>query len=558
MAMQILDLEIGSPEWRAIRTKYKVASEAPAMMGADPNFKRSDLLHLKSTGVEREISEWTEKFVFKRGHETEAAARPIAEENIGDDLYPVVGVNEVDGLQMLASFDGLTMPLHDLHWEHKQFNESLFAIVQEQGELPPRIYWQLEHQLAVNENDECLFSVSDGTKERYAEMRYRSRPERRKELIAGWKLFDRDLAAYKHEDDLPALVGEVITELPPLDVEVLSEVKRSNLAVYKANVVDFLDRINEDLQTDHDFATAKNVVTFLKEREREIAHIEKRILEGSSTTGETMRTIAQLKEAVRQKRLTLDRLVVDQDKSRRAELLTAGKTEWSQYRLDVEAEIAPYRLPAIEDNFAGAVRNRRTLATYREAVKNEVARLKIAADVLKDKITANIAAIEFTSEFQFLFNDMQELIAKDQEALVAIAHQRIAAYQAEQDAKVKAAAEALAAKTKAEEDAKAAEQAKAKPAAPVAPVKPDFISHTQTRAPGAVIGTRAGNVAKPATIRYATVPQDDLAPPAHDIITAVAVAFSVDNATALEWIAGINIDSARAMIAQQPKGAKVS
>lgn len=555
MHMKILDLVIGSEIWKSTRTQYKVASEAPAMMGADPNFTRSDLLRLKSTGIEREISEWTEKFIFKRGHETEAKARPITEALIGDKLYPICGVREVDGLMLLATFDGITAPIYDLHWEHKQFNKELFAIVQAEGELPPKIYWQLEHQLLVNGNDSCIFSCSDGTEKNYAQMEYVSRPNRRAELIAGWKLFDRDLEAYVHEADLPVIVGEVIPALPPLDVEVLSEVKHSNLTLYKANITDYLSRINEDLQTDHDFATAKNIVKFLKERESEISLIEKKILEGSTTTGETMRTLQHVFESVRTKRLTLDRLVVEQDKTRRAEALTAGKTEWAQYRLEVESSIKPYRLPHIEETFVTAVRNKRTLATYREAVKNEVARLKIAADVWKQNITENIVATEFTEEYRFLFNDMQELIVKEKEALVAIAQQRITNYKAEQDKKVKEAAAALVAKQAEQEQAAQEQAAQATPKKapvqmepPVSPIR------------GSVVGTRLGT--QTAAPVYNTAYSEDyldLAPAAYEIVTAVAVAFSVDNETALEWIAKMNVNEARTALAQAArKGARVS
>ena len=185
MTMQILNLVQGSDEWKAIRGQFCVASEAPVIMGASPNMKRDELLHLKSTGVEREVNEWVEKFIFKKGHEVEALARPIAEERLADDLFALTAINEVAGLKLLASYDGITAPLYDMHWEHKQFNKELYELVVSGGELEGKHFWQLEHQLLVNGNASCIFAVSDGTEEKYAELEYPSRPERRERLMFG-------------------------------------------------------------------------------------------------------------------------------------------------------------------------------------------------------------------------------------------------------------------------------------------------------------------------------------------------------------------------------------
>jgi len=88
--------------------KHFTASGAPAMMNASRYMSRDDLLKLKKTGIEKEHSEFTLN-LFAKGHATEALARPIIEEIIGDELYPVTGRLIVEGLPLLASFDGLKM-----------------------------------------------------------------------------------------------------------------------------------------------------------------------------------------------------------------------------------------------------------------------------------------------------------------------------------------------------------------------------------------------------------------------------------------------------------------
>jgi len=110
-----------------------------------------------------------EKFVFKKGHDVEEKARPIAEARLGEDLFPVTGLAEVDGLPLLASFDGLTM-LEDNHWEHKYLNEALLDFFEggnPASDLTLMYAWQLEHQMLVAGTDSCIFAASIGTEANY-------------------------------------------------------------------------------------------------------------------------------------------------------------------------------------------------------------------------------------------------------------------------------------------------------------------------------------------------------------------------------------------------------
>jgi predicted phage-related endonuclease len=449
MAMQILNLVQGSDEWKAIRTKYCVASEAPVIMGASPYMKRDELLRLKTTGVEREISEWVEKFIFKRGHETEALARPIAEESLGEELYSLTGVSEISGLKLLASFDGITAPLYDIHWEHKQFNRELFERVRFGGELEERHYWQLEHQLLVNGNDTCIFAVSDGTEENYAELRYTSQLERRERLIAGWKLFLQDLVNYIPPAVEVKPVGAVIKELPALVVEISGEVKSSNLVIYKANALDFIKNIKTELVTDQDFADAENVVKFCDRVEKELEVVKKATLSQAQSIDEVVRTIDQLKDEMRQKRLMLEKLVAKEKESRKAIIINTAKTAFAEHIATCNAALSDsgtnVRMPDITADFVGAAKSKRTLETLRSACNDELARAKIEANRILNHIDVNLGVLlTLAANHKFLFADIQQLILKDKEALEAIAKQRIAEHEAQEAARIKAEAQRIA------------------------------------------------------------------------------------------------------------------
>lgn len=77
----------GSEAWHALRANHFNASEAPAMMGASKQMKRTELLSAKKTGLDRDVSWWVQKYLFDKGHEAEAMARSILEGRIGEDLF---------------------------------------------------------------------------------------------------------------------------------------------------------------------------------------------------------------------------------------------------------------------------------------------------------------------------------------------------------------------------------------------------------------------------------------------------------------------------------------
>jgi len=117
------NLTQGTPAWLAYRQSHFNASDAAAMLGMSPYKTRTELLHELHTGLTPEVDPRTQAR-FDAGHAAEAAARPLAEAEIGEDLFPVVGSLEIDGLPLSASFDGLTMA-ENIVWEHKLMSFAL-------------------------------------------------------------------------------------------------------------------------------------------------------------------------------------------------------------------------------------------------------------------------------------------------------------------------------------------------------------------------------------------------------------------------------------------------
>ena len=107
----------GTPSWHAHRANYFNASDAPVMMGVSKHETRTELLNRLHTGISKEVDSATQAR-FDEGHRFEALARPLAEEIIGEDVYPVTGNNGMYS----ASFDGIT--LDEVRSEETRLNSS--------------------------------------------------------------------------------------------------------------------------------------------------------------------------------------------------------------------------------------------------------------------------------------------------------------------------------------------------------------------------------------------------------------------------------------------------
>lgn len=406
--MKIIDLQQGTPEWAAHRATARNASEAPSVMGASKYTNRSELLRLKKTGIAKEIDAATQRR-FDEGHRTEAAARALVEEMIGEEFYPVVG--ESDDGYLSASFDGITMD-GSTGFEHKLWNEALVAAVRA-GELPPAYYWQLEQQILVGGMEKIIFVCSDGTRENFASMEYRAVPGRAEQLIAAWKQFDADLATYEYEEVIPAAVVAPIADLPALSVQIRGEVVASNLDYWQSIVADRIAAINTDLQSDEDFAVAEKTVKFLDDGEKKLDLVKAQAQAQAADIDALFRAVDAIKAEMRAKRLNLDKLVVARKNAIRSEIMRAAQAKLDEHVRTLNERIGwfngcPFVSPAAAD-FQTAIKNKRTIASLRDACDTELARAKIAASELADRIETNRKAM---GEHANLFPDVIAVCTK--------------------------------------------------------------------------------------------------------------------------------------------------
>lgn len=459
--MKIHNVAQGTPEWHALRANYHTASEAPAMMGASKQMKRTELLHAKKTGLDRDISWWVQKYLFDKGHDAEARARPILEERIGEDLFPVVGTEG----NLLASLDGCTM-LGEILFEHKMWNEQLAADVRA-GDLDAHYYWQLEQQLLVSGAEKVIFVCSDGTEQNFVSMEYFPMPGRAAKLVAGWKQFEADLEAYKPVEAVAEAVGKTPDSLPALRIEVTGMVTASNLEQFKAHSLAVIGSINTDLQTDQHFADAEKTVKWCTEVEGSLAAARQHALSQTESIDILFRTIEDISEEVRRKRLELNKLVTARKVAIRDEIVIGAAKALQNHIDQINHTLGGRaRMPKVDADFAGAIKGKKTIASLRDAADSELARAKIDASQIGDRMRANLNSLdELGADYTFLFNDIQQLVMKENEDLVPLIKVRISEHQKAEEARLEAQREQIrqeeTRRLQREADARAAAEAKA-------------------------------------------------------------------------------------------------
>jgi putative phage-type endonuclease len=447
----------GSEQWHALRETHDTASEAPAMMGVSKYQTRTELLAKKATGIS-EVIDAQKQALFDRGHAAEASARALAEEIVGESLYPITATAEVEGLRLLASLDGATM-VGNIIWEHKLWSESLAAAVRA-GDLSPHYTVQMDQQLLVADAERCLFMVSDGTEERMAFCWYETTPEKKAAVVAGWKQFRADLADYKPSAAVaPAAVGRAPDTLPALRIEVTGQVAASNLPEFKATALAAIRSVNRDLKTDQDFADAERAVKWCADVESRLEAAKQHALSQTATIDELFKTMDDIGAEAKRVRLDLDKLVKARKESIKTDMVQDARIALAEYMATLNERCAPVRVPTAAVDFAAAIKGKRSIAAMQDAIDTELARAKIASSADADKIAANVRTIKAQTEHAALFPDVSALALKSAEDLAATITARIAQHAAEQERRLEAERTRIRAEEQAKAQREAAEEA---------------------------------------------------------------------------------------------------
>ncbi|MCJ8005728.1 YqaJ viral recombinase family protein [Staphylococcus aureus] len=498
--MRTVNLIQGTPEWHAHRASHFNASDAPAMMGCSPYKTRGQLLREFATGATIEHDAATLQR-FADGHRFEDLARPLAEQIIGEELWPCVGV---DG-KFSASFDGLTL-LEDKAFEHKSLNDDLrLAMPVDGGDacLPLHYQVQMEHQAMVSGAERVLFMASKWSGDDLVEERhcwYTPNPELRAKIVAGWAQFDADVMAYDPAPVAePVAAGRAPDQMPALRIEVTGMVTASNLAEWKEQAIAVFQGINTELVSDQDFADAEKTVKWCGDIEDQLKAAKQHALSQTQSIDLLFKTIDAIAEEARSKRLALEKRVKTSKDERRTEIGNAARRAVQQHVLAINETLGEHAIPmpaTLIADIGDAMKGKRSFASMQEAVDAVAANAKVDASQFADRIRANVAILDGHTEHATLFADRVQLCAsKAPEDLRNLVAARISEHQQAEQARLDAERERIRKEDEARAQNAAAAQQQAEPvtAAPAAA--------TVRAAPTAVASAPAPSAAPRAVVK---------------------------------------------------------
>lgn len=442
--MQVHNLVQGSPEWHAYRRNHFNASDAPAMMGCSPYKNRGQLIAELATGIVPDVDAATQA-VFDAGHRFEELARPLAEQIIGEELAPLVGSEG----KFSASFDGLTL-MEDVGFEHKSLNKALREAMFDGctgADLPMVYRVQMEQQCMVSRAQRILFMASKWEGDTLIEERhcwYEPDLALRAKIVAGWAQLEAEVAAYVPEAPKPApVVAAPMETLPAVSVQVqggLSIV--SNLPAFGDALKAFIDRIPTEPSTDQEFADTEAACKALKRAEDALEASESNALTQLADVDTMRRLVADYRALARTTRLQREKLVAQRKEQMRGEIVRSGQAAYDAHlrvlndRLGRPLLSTASRTVPVAD-FGGAIKGKKNLDSMRDAVATELARAKIAANEIADRIQVNLTILrEQASEHDFLFADTAQIVLKQPEDMAMLVKSRIAEHQAAEAARI--------------------------------------------------------------------------------------------------------------------------
>jgi len=450
------DVQQGTEAWLRLREGFDTASEAPAALGVSKYTARAELLRRKHTGIAEEHDAAT-LGRFAAGHAAEALACPLAEKEVGDDLFPTTMTAEVDGLLLLASLDGQTLD-GDVIWETKLWNEELAANVRA-GTLTPHYTVQMDQELLVSGASRCLFTCTDGTPERYVSCWYEASEAKFAALIAGRKQFAADLAAYVPPATAEPARAEAMESLPAVSVRLDGALSvAGNLPTFAEALKAFIARMPTKPATDTDFATCEAACKSLKKAEEALDSAEAGALASITDVEAMRRAVADCRKLARDTRLAAEKLVERRKVEIKEQAVAAARAALDKHIADLNGELAPMRLQPVAADFAGSIKGLRSIASMQDALDTTLANGKITADAQARGIRANLADFKAAAAgFEFLFHDLGQLVHKPADDFATLVQARVDTHRAaearrEQERQAAEAARIAAAEQRAREE----------------------------------------------------------------------------------------------------------
>jgi hypothetical protein len=408
-----IEVDQGSSEWLNIRKSWVGgASEAPAMMGKSKHFTRTQLIEDR-LGIKKEFTDFILQ-VMEKGHVDEENARNVLEISLMEDFPPEVWQAEINGMILGASLDGGCKSLNQ-GFEHKSKNKDLMHNMK-RNLLDEHYTIQLDQAILVSPYDEFRFICSDGTDENKEELIYTSTPEKLEALVAGWEQFIVDRDNFVFEPKAEKVEPTTTDQFPIVDYHIHGTEILTNFDQYKPAIEEIskhvFELIEKEDKTDLDFS---NLDHYAKAGEKERKALKSNLEEVKMVFEAYAKFEANIKDcdSIIQKFSAAAKKSSKEAKEEiKNKIISNAALEIEKYYKESIKKIS-FTPSNTEYDFSQIGKGKKTIDSFKEAVNNDVARIKIDIKQKVDLIKIFDSYIREKSECSFLFPDIQQLV--DQE-----------------------------------------------------------------------------------------------------------------------------------------------
>jgi hypothetical protein len=189
----------------------------------------------------------------------------------------------------------------------------------------------------------------------------------------------------------------------------------------------YIDRIPANPSTDQEFADCEAACKALKNAEDALENAENAALAQMTDVEQMRRIVGDLRNLARATRLEREKMVKARKESIRVEIMQEGVAAYRVHYVALNKRIGKPYMPVLPIDFAGVIKGKKTVLSLRDAVSTELARAKIAANEVADRIQVNLATLaELAGAHKALFPDTAAIVLKASDDLTALVKTRIA------------------------------------------------------------------------------------------------------------------------------------
>ena len=284
--------------------------------------------------------------------------------------------------------------------------------------------------------------------------------ELRAKIIATWHQFMADLAAYMPPEVATPVVAQSASNLPVVfDMRVEGRLVSCNIEQYKPAALAYIKDINTELITDQHFANADVDAKFCRSSADKLKLAIEQALGQMGDINTALNSVREIAAAFDAKGLLLEKLVKSEKEARRSAIVVEAAKALATHIRALNDRLGDSFLSLIAGDFPGVVKGLKSIDSMRDKVNTELARCKIEANAIADKITANLKAIDEQEGFGFLFYDRKQLALKEPEFVAMAIKNRISDHQAKEAERIAAETARIAEQERVK--AEAADQARA-------------------------------------------------------------------------------------------------